>query len=63
MIVQQDVPTALLSPEVRRNDREVNKLDDSVDPGAENILKILKSLKIVTTVLPPTSDPPLLCHD
>lgn len=63
MIVQQDVPTALLSPEVRRNDREVNKLDDSVDPGAENILKIMKSLKTVTTVLPPTSDPPLLCHD
>ncbi|KAE8295674.1 hypothetical protein D5F01_LYC06609 [Larimichthys crocea] len=55
--LQPAVAAALLSPEVRRNAREIDTLDNLDIRDAEDIMKLLKPLKIVTTVLSDEQNP------
>ncbi|XP_073332449.1 E3 SUMO-protein ligase ZBED1-like [Pagrus major] len=55
--LQPAVAAALLSPEVRRNAREIDTLDNLDIRDAEDIMKLLKPLKTVTTVLSDEQNP------
>ncbi|XP_030252893.1 uncharacterized protein LOC115569104 isoform X2 [Sparus aurata] len=55
--LQPVVAAALLSPEVRRNAREVDTLDNLDIRDAEDIMKLLTPLKTVTTVLSDEQNP------
>ena len=55
--LQPAVAAALLSPEVRRNAREIDTLENSDIRDAEDIVKLLKPLKTVTTVLSDEQNP------
>ncbi|KAE8299663.1 hypothetical protein D5F01_LYC02075 [Larimichthys crocea] len=55
--LQPAVAAALLSPEVRRNAREIDTLDNLDIRDAEDIMKLLKPLKTVTTALSDEQNP------
>ncbi len=54
---QQDMAAALLSAEVRRSACEIDTVDTANSTDAENIVKLLTSMKKATTVLCDESQP------